>query len=216
MYSHHIRAAVAAERQIDLVAQAETARFVREARARRRLDAANRAGKPVFLRDGSAVLIRQVRSADAALVADGFSRLSAESRRMRFLLRKDQLSSAELRYLTDIDHHNHEAIGALSRADGRGVGIARFIRHAEDPQSAEIAVTVIDEWQQRGLGITLMDRLTHRAHREGIRRFTALVSADNAAVLRLMRHVNGKIELIDRDETTLDYEIALAPQSYAR
>ena len=109
-------------------------------------------GRPVVLRDGSAVLIRQVRSTDAPLLADGFARLSAASRQMRFLGVKKQLSAAELRYLTDVDHHDHEALGALDQAGGHGVGIARYIRDADDPQAAEIAVTIVDEWQGRGLG----------------------------------------------------------------
>src|SRR5271154_3032296 len=90
-------------------------------------------GRPVVLRDGSKVLIRQVQRTDAPLLADGFTRLSAHSRRMRFLGRKDSLSAADLRYLTDVDHHDHEALGALDQADGRGVGIARYVRDVEDP-----------------------------------------------------------------------------------
>src|SRR5689334_23928544 len=98
-------------------------------------------GRPVVLRDGAAVLIRQVRSTDAALLADGFARLSAASRQLRFLGVKKELSAAELRYFTDVDHHDHEALGAVDRVSGRGVGIARYIRDADDPQAAEIAVT---------------------------------------------------------------------------
>ena len=86
-----------------------------------------------MLRDGSAVLIRQVRRTDAPLLADGFARLSPRSRRMRFLCAKTTLSAAELRYFTAVDHHDHEAICALSAADGRGVGIARYIRDADVP-----------------------------------------------------------------------------------
>src|SRR6516162_3980835 len=139
-------------------------------------------GTPVVLHDGSAVLIRQVRSTDAALLADGFARLSPRSRRTRFLGAKTTLSEAELRYFTEIDHHDHEAIGALSAADGRGVGIARYVRDADDPQAAEIAVTVVDDWQGRGLGTELLSRLSDRARHAGIARFTALVSAENVAV----------------------------------
>ena len=59
--------------------------------------AARGGGRPVVLRDGSTVLMRQVRSDDAALLADGFARLSARPRQMRFLTRKNELSPAELR-----------------------------------------------------------------------------------------------------------------------
>src|SRR6476646_3348879 len=78
------------------------------------------AGRRVVLRDGSEVVIRQVRSSDAPLLADGFARLGPESRRLRFLRRKDELTPAELRYFTDIDHHDHEALGALAGAAGGG------------------------------------------------------------------------------------------------
>jgi hypothetical protein len=72
--------------------------------------------KTVVLRDRSAVLIRPVRSADAPLLADGFARLSDASRQMRFLTRKKRLSPAELRYFTDVDHRDHEALGAARAA----------------------------------------------------------------------------------------------------
>src|ERR1700745_349132 len=108
-------------------------------------------GTSVTLHDGSTVLIRQVRGTDAPLLADGFARLSARSRQLRFLGPKKMLSAAELRYLTHGDPHDHEAIGALSLAEGRGVGVARYIRDADDPRAAEIAVTIADDWQGRGL-----------------------------------------------------------------
>jgi hypothetical protein len=78
--------------------------------------------------------------------------LSAQSRRLRFLTPKQALSPAELRYSTDVDHHPHEAVGALNHADGRDVGIARYIRDADDPQAAEIAVIIIEDRQGQGLG----------------------------------------------------------------
>jgi RimJ/RimL family protein N-acetyltransferase len=166
-------------------------------------------GRPVALRDGSKVLIRQVQSTDAPLLADGFARLSPQSRRMRFLTRKEELSRAELRYFTDVDHHDHEALGALNHADGRGVGIARYIRHAEDPQAAEIAVTIVDDWQGRGLGTELLIRLSGRARQEGIHRFTALVAADNGAMAALLRNMGAN--LVGRGPGTVEYEITLMP-----
>ena len=166
-------------------------------------------GRPVVLRDGTTVLIRQVQREDVRLLADGFARLSARSRQMRFLTGKNELSPAELRYLTDIDHHDHEALGALDHAGGRGVGVARYVRDAKDPQAAEIAVTIADDWQGRGLGTELLTQLTGRARCEGIRRFTALVSADNAAMAALLRNRNA--EPVGRGAGTVEYQITLAP-----
>jgi RimJ/RimL family protein N-acetyltransferase len=167
-------------------------------------------GKTVVLRDGSAVLIRPVQSADAPLLADGFARLSDASRQMRFLTKKKELAPAELRYFTDVDHHDHKALGALDHASGRGVGIARYVRDTEDPQAAEIAVTIIDDWQGRGLGTESLAQLSDRARQEGIRRFTALVAADKAAVAALLQNMSA--ELVRYGPGTVEYEVALTPR----
>jgi len=208
MFNHHIQAALARERRDTLLAEAAAALQARQARAGR-LQAGVTAGSRTVLRDGSHVLIRPVRSTDAPLLADGFTRLSATSRWMRFLTPKKDLSPAELRYLTDLDHHDHEALGALDHGHGRGVGIARYIRHAGDQYAADIAVTIVDDWQGRGLGTELLARLSDRARQEGIHRFTALVAAENVAVARLLRNMCAR--LTGRESNTLEYEIALVP-----
>jgi GNAT superfamily N-acetyltransferase len=166
-------------------------------------------GEQAVLRDGSVVLIREVQAGDAPLLADGFARLSHHSRQLRFLTGKPSLTAAELRYLTEIDHHHHEAFGALNPADGRGLGVARYIRDAKDPESAEVAVTVVDDWQRRGLGTELLDRLADRAREEGIRRFSALVAADNDAVVGLLDDSTLGVRVIQRESGTVEYEIAL-------
>ena len=239
MLSPYILGALAHERHQTLLAQAETRRQARQARLHRqqagrpgvrRSPLRQRpawlqpgrsrlfghwpqsavTGRPVVLRDGSTVMIRPVRPVDAQLLADGFARLSARSRRLRFLTPKTELSPAELRYFTDLDHHDHEALGALDHADGRGVGIARYIRDADDPQAAEIAVTIIDDWQGRGLGTELLAQLSERARSEGIRRFTALVAAGNPAMAGLLRNVRA--DLVRREPGALRYEIILGPE----
>jgi RimJ/RimL family protein N-acetyltransferase len=199
MINLYAAGAMARERSEILLAEAQHARRAQQARR----------GEHVRLSDGSRVLIRQVRPADAALLADGFARLSARSRWMRFLTAKRELSAAELRYFTEVDHHDHEALGALSHADGRGIGIARYIRDTGNPQAAEVAVTVIDEWHGRGLGTELLARLARRARQEGIHRFTALAAADNTAVARLLRRMSAK--LVRRESGTVEYEIELGP-----
>jgi RimJ/RimL family protein N-acetyltransferase len=202
MINHYLGAELVRERHRILLAEAEAARQLSTLRAR-----SAPPGTKAVLRDGSQVLIRQVQSADAPLLADGFARLSADSRWMRFLTPKKALSPAELSYFTDLDHHDHEALGALDTGDGRGVGIARFVRNTDDPYAAHIAITIVDEWQRRGLGSELLARLSDRARQEGIRRFTALVAAENVAVAGLLR--TACASLVGRDSSTLDYEIAL-------
>jgi RimJ/RimL family protein N-acetyltransferase len=207
MINHHVQAALARDRQATLRAEAASARLAR--RARPRQAASGPAGTQAVLRDGSHVLIRPVQSADAPLLADGFARLSATSRWMRFLTPKKELSPAELRFLTDLDHHDHEALGALDHREGRGVGVARYVRQADDPWSADVAITIIDEWQGRGLGTELLARLSDRAREENIQRFTALVAAENVAVAGLLR--NACARLVGRESNTLEYEISLVP-----
>ena len=164
-------------------------------------------GTPAVLRDGAQVLIRPVRSSDAPLLADGFARLSARSRQMRFLTAKQTLSAAELRFFTEVDHYDHEAIGALSPADGRGVGIARYIRDPGNPGAADIAVTIADDWQGRGLGTELLARLSDRARQAGICRFTATVAYGNAAMAAILQKMGA--ELAGYGPGTVDYEVVL-------
>jgi RimJ/RimL family protein N-acetyltransferase len=164
-------------------------------------------GTRVVLGDGSEVLVGQVRPEDAPLLADGFARLSAESRQLRFLTDKPRLSPAEVRYFTEIDHHDHEAIGAMDLSEGRGVGIARYIRDRDDPEVAEIAVTVVDDWQGRGLGTELLTRLMDRAREEGIKRFRALVATDNELMLKLLHDIGGDLRVTDSGAGVVDYEL---------
>ena len=216
MISHNIHAALAHERASTFLTEAEAARRAKQARpARPRAGWRRRParpepaaeGTPVVLRDGSQVQIRPVRGSDAPLLADGFARLSARSRQQRFLSPKHSLSAAELRFLTEVDHHDHEAIGALSPADGRGVGIARYIRDPGDPEAAEIAVTIADDWQGRGLGTELLARLSDRARQEGICRFTATIAYGNAAMATLLQNMGA--ELAGHDHGTVDYVVDL-------
>jgi len=163
-------------------------------------------GGPCLLRDGSMVVIRPVECGDAALLADGFARLSVRSRRSRFMRDKNRLTEAELRYLTCVDHHDHEALGALD-ADGRGAGVARYIRDSEEPRAAEVAITVVDEWQGRGLGSRLLALLCERARAEGVHWLTAQVAYDNHVSSRMVRNAGGV--LVSEGQGIREYEIWL-------
>jgi len=166
----------------------------------------------VVLRDGSQVYVRPVHRQDAPLLEEGFSHLSAESRRLRFLADKPRLSKAELRYFTEVDHHDHEAIGARSAVEGRGLGIARFIRDRDDPEVAEIAVAVVDDWQNRGLATELLRRLFVRAREEGVSHFTALVAEENEGVAALLRDAGAEIRVVAHEAGAVSYDITPHPE----
>ncbi len=166
----------------------------------------------VTLRDGSRVRIARITPSDAPLIAAGFQRLSTETRRLRFLTSKPSLSSSELKYLTEVDGHQHEALGAIDPATGQGIAVARFVRDVEDPSRAEVAVTVADGWQRRGLGTVLLDRLADRAREEGVERFTALVAGDNPATPPFLQGIGGDVVVVEVGGGALEYEIKLAPR----
>jgi GNAT superfamily N-acetyltransferase len=166
------------------------------------------------LRDGQQVFISRLTPHDAPLLADGFARLSEESRRLRFLTAKTSLSKSELRYLTEVDGHRHEAFGAIDPATGRGIAVGRFIRDEADPARAEVAITVADEWQHLGLGKLLLSTLVERARDEGIGRFTALVAEDNESMQKLLERLDApaRAQVTHVGEDVSEYEIELAPK----
>jgi GNAT superfamily N-acetyltransferase len=168
------------------------------------------------LRDGSKVRIARVTPRDAPLIAEGFERLSAETRRLRFLTSKPALSPAELKYLTEVDGHRHEALGAIDPLTGRGIAVARFVRDGQDPSRAEVAVTVSDEWQHRGLGTLMLDRLAERAREEGITHFTALVAGDNPAMQPMLEGLGGTITITEVGGGAIEYAIELAPDGLGK
>ena len=163
----------------------------------------------VELRDGSRVRVRPIEPTDRDALAAGFERLSDRSRYRRFLAATPRLTSTLLTYLTEVDHHDHEALLAFDEATGDAVGVARFVRE-DEPTSAEAAVTVVDDWHGRGLGTSLLEMLSDRAREEGIRRFTATLLAENSEMLDLFESV-GPVEVVDRNAGTIEV-VAVLPE----
>jgi RimJ/RimL family protein N-acetyltransferase len=148
-------------------------------------------GELVALRDGSEVLVRPVRPEDKPLFVAGWERLGQESRYERFMGLKRKLSTQELAFFTELDHADHEAIGAIEPRTGEGLGVARYVREPGRPDAAEAAVAVIDAWQGRGLGGVLLRRLCTRAAEQGITRFTASLFTANTAMLRAFQRLGA-------------------------
>ena len=164
------------------------------------------------LPDGTPVLIRPVTPQDRAELAAGFRELSPQSRYRRFLAATEQLDERTLRYLTELDHHDHEALAAFDPADGHGIGVARYVTGPGDPCLAELAVVVADDWQGRGLGTLLVERVVDRAREEGLQHLSALVLATNASMLDLLeRHGWRRLGRPEAGTVELRYDVAPAP-----
>lgn len=165
-------------------------------------------GAPIRLRDGSRIRIRQGHHSDRELLLRGFQRLSPESRYRRFLTTISELSPEMVRYLTEIDHHDHEAMVAVDERTGEGIGVARYIRNPTRPEAAEVAVAVVDDWQRRGVGTLLLEVISGRAREEGIKTFTALMLATNQEMMDVFQGL-GPVRIVDQDTGTVEVEMPI-------
>jgi GNAT superfamily N-acetyltransferase len=149
------------------------------------------------LRDGTWVLLRQIRPEDRGRLAEGLRRLSPASRYLRFHRVIDHLTDEQLDELTDVDHVDHEAIVAidLARPDRPGVGVARYIREPFEPEVAEAAITVADEYHGQGAGTLLLGALSVRALENGVKVFRNYVMEGNAAMLEVFDHLGAHRQL---------------------
>jgi GNAT superfamily N-acetyltransferase len=166
-------------------------------------------GELVDLPDGSEVIVRPVRPEDKPLFAAGWERFGEESRYRRFIGYKTALTARDLAFFTELDHVDHEALGAIEPRTGEGLGVARYMRNASRPNTAEAAVAVIDAWQGRGLGGVLLRRLCRRAAANGIDTFTASLLTGNRGMLRLFERL-GAVRTRDIDAGILEIDVELA------
>ena len=143
--------------------------------------------RPLTLGDGTTILVRPLERSDRAGLADAVARLSERTRYLRFAASKPRLTEAELDRLTDVDHHGHEALLALDPQTGRGIGVVRYVQVLGEPGVVEIAATVADEWQGRGVGTALVTELAQRARSAGYARLRAAVLAENNGSIKMLR-----------------------------
>ena len=122
---------------------------------------------------------------------------------MRFFAPPAVLRDADLDYLTQLDYRDHYALGTflLDEPGQPGVAVARYVREADDPSSAEVAVTVLDDYQRRGIGTLLMRLLASVAGTNGVRTFVYFVQWRNDDVIELLRQ-NGARSKADEPGVT--------------
>jgi GNAT superfamily N-acetyltransferase len=146
-------------------------------------------------RDGTEVRLRPLRRGERDLVARFFEGLSEESRRRRFLQPMPRLPEAMLRHLVEVDGRRHVAL--VAEVGGETAGIARFVALAREPGAAEVAVTVTDRFQGRGIGRLLLEALGRVAPQAGVGAFVFLVDPGNRPVLRVLRAMGVQLAYCD-------------------
>jgi GNAT superfamily N-acetyltransferase len=164
-------------------------------------------GEAIKLRDGSQVMLRPLAPGDREGIRRAFDRLSPESRYRRFFVSLRELSDGLLDVLTDVDHDNHEALVAFDPQSAEIVGVARYVRLPEQPERAEASVAVVDDWQGRGLGRELLERLVTRAREQDVSRFVAFIQADNRRAVEVMSHLGPTTTSSRGDLVELEIEL---------
>jgi GNAT superfamily N-acetyltransferase len=166
----------------------------------------------VRLKDGTPIVLRTVLPQDKELIRRGFERLSPKSRYLRFFTSKQSLTDKELKRLTEVDGVNHYAIGAAMAADDgnlQGMGIARFIRTKHDPEVAEAAIAVVDDYHGRGLGTLLLQRIIAAAYERGIKRFVSEVLYENVRMKKIIDELSESAHFSEPDCGVVEAEFPL-------
>lgn len=155
------------------------------------------------LRDGTVVLIRPIRPTDEALEREFIERLSAQSRRYRFLGTVKTPGPELLRQFTHPETVHGVAFVALvaGASQEREIGVCRYAA-SPDGLNCECAVSVSDEWQGKGLATILMGRLIKTARERGIQSMYSIDANDNQRMRELAQHL-GFRRTVDPDDPTL-------------
>jgi acetyltransferase len=163
----------------------------------------------------TAAVLRPVLPSDRRHLVRGLARMSSESRYLRFLTPMPRFSAWQIRYLTEVDQRDHVAWTVFAResAGWAGVAVGRWVRLADEPDAAEFALTVVDDWQGRGLGRLLLGTLAAAALPRGVRRLRAELLAGNRRMLALLRAHGAATRLVGGGVLVAELPVAgLAPR----
>jgi protein lysine acetyltransferase len=139
---------------------------------------------PVQVRDGTKLLLRPVLPGDSERTMQGHVRFSSETIYRRFMSPRVP-TLALMDYLAEVDYVDH-FVWVTTNEQGHPVADARFVRDDHDPTIAEIAFTVADAYQGRGIGSFLFAALAVAARVDGVEKFSGRVLADNVAMRTIM------------------------------
>jgi GNAT superfamily N-acetyltransferase len=139
------------------------------------------------LRDGGQIEIRAFRPEDRPAFIAAADRVGPRSRYLRFFTLKREFSERERDFFLNVDFDKHVALVALMEEAGQQliVGAGRYV--GVEPGKAEVAFTVIDSHQGRGIGAALIRHLIIVAREAGLHELIAEVLPENRSMLHLFQ-----------------------------
>lgn len=169
---------------------------------------------PVLLPDGAKVYLRPLRAEDLAHAQEFFAQLSERSRYMRFMAPMPRLTDDTLAGLERAMRESRAAVvvAVFEHADRTEelVGGGRIVP-AGRPRVCEFALTIVDQWQGRGLGHVLMNELVRAARRLGYRRIEGHVLTINSGMLMVAQHARMRLQVHPEDPSVITVFRALHP-----
>jgi ribosomal protein S18 acetylase RimI-like enzyme len=164
------------------------------------------------LNDGTPVTIRRVRQDDAQRLKEGIARLSPQSRYLRFFSGMREAPPQVLRALLDVDGYDHIAWGALARdlPGSPALGVVHAFRDADDPDTAEYSVAVIDDYHGRGLARLLTAVLLSNCAMEGLEQLSLHILPENRPALAFARSLGAEGVGYEGGVSVLEVDIAAA------
>lgn len=145
--------------------------------------------------DGSLLNFRPIHPTDEPRMRDLFYKLSEATIYYRFMGYQKRVSRQQIQDFVYIDHRNDVTIvGTLPEAHGEDIMAVGSYYLDQKTNLAEVAFTVADSWQNKGIGTFLLNYLMRIARRNGIRGFTAEVLRENKAMQAVINKSNCKIK----------------------
>jgi acyl-CoA synthetase (NDP forming)/GNAT superfamily N-acetyltransferase len=162
----------------------------------------------VVAADGGTVHLRAIRPSDAPKIVALHGGLSARSRYLRYFSAYPRIPERDLYRFTHVDHHDRVAL--VVELDDEVIAVGRYERPTgtDSDASAEVAFVVADAHQGRGIGSVLLEHLAAAGRERGVRRFNAVVLAENTNMIRVFRDAGYEITRhLDYGEVTLEFAI---------
>ena len=162
--------------------------------------------------DNRQYVVRPIQGIDREHLVAGLGKMSPTTRYHRFLTARTDFTDEELDFLISCDGKDH--IAYVCRAleangqEGEGVAVARFFRDPNNREWGEVAIVVIDAWQEVGLGSILLGTLAKQCRTTGAKGWRATLLGENERAAHLFAKV-GKVVMREWEYRSLVLHIRL-------